>query len=294
MNYGIPYKGSKNKIAENIIAQLPPAKHFYDLFGGGGAMSHCALMSGKYEFVHYNELNPLVFKTFKMAINGEFKGENRWISKEDFERLKDTDPYVACCYSFGNDFKTYAYGKNCELFKKAVHYSIVFDDNSLLNNYIDLKDFKYSSNNIKERRSELHSLLKKSKLNIEYGKPNQPVSQHQIWLERLQELNIGGGVLLSNLSYDEVLIESDSVIYCDPPYKNTNTYIDDFNHEKFYQWLRDCREKNQQVFISEYQMPSDFFEVYSKEKTCLINANTTTFKLEKLYSTLKYNPIELF
>ena len=193
MNYGIPYKGSKNKIAENIIAQLPPAKHFYDLFGGGGAMSHCALLSGKYEFVHYNELNSLVFKAFKMALNGEFKDENRWISREDFERLKDSDPYVACCYSFGNDFKTYAYGKNCELFKKAVHYSIVFDDNSLLNNYIDLKDFRYTSKNIKERRSELHSLLKKSKLNIEYGKPNQPVSQHQIWLERLQELNIGGG-----------------------------------------------------------------------------------------------------
>ena len=294
MNYGIPYKGSKNKIAENIIAQLPPAKHFYDLFGGGGAMTHCALLSGKYEFVHYNELNPLVFKAFKMALNGEFKGENRWISKEDFERLKDSDPYVACCYSFGNDFKTYAYGKNCELFKKAVHYSIVFDDNSLLNNYIDLSNFKYNSENIKERRSELHSLLKKSKLNVEYGKPNQPVSQHQIWLERLQELNIGGGVLLSNLSYEEVPIESDSVIYCDPPYKDTNTYIDDFNHEKFYQWLRDCREKNQQVFISEYQMPSEFFEVYSKEKTCLINANTTTFKLEKLFSTLKYSPIELF
>ena len=193
MIYGIPYKGSKNKIAESIIAQLPPAKHFYDLFGGGGAMTHCALLSGKYEFVHYNELNPLVFKAFKMALNGEFKDETRWISKEDFERLKDSDPYVACCYSFGNDFKTYAYGKNCELFKKAVHYSIVFNDNSLLNNYIDLKDFRYTSKNIKERRSELHSLLKKSKLNIEYGKPNQPVSQHQIWLERLQELNIGGG-----------------------------------------------------------------------------------------------------
>ena len=294
MNYGIPYKGSKNKIAESILAQLPPAKHFYDLFGGGGAMTHCALLSGKYKYVHYNELNPLVFKTFKMALNGEFKGENRWISKENFERLKDTDPYVACCFSFGNDFKTYAYGKNCELFKKAVHYSIVFDDNSLLNNYIDLSNFKYNSENIKERRSELHSLLKKSKLDIEYGKPNQPVSQHQIWLERLQELNIGGGVLLSNLSYDEVPIENDSVIYCDPPYKNTNTYIDDFNHEKFYQWLRGCREKNQQVFISEYQMPSEFFEVYSKEKTCLINANTTTFKLEKLFSTLKYSPIELF
>ena len=105
---------------------------------------------------------------------------------------------------------------------------------------------------------------------------------------------MGGGVLLSNLSYEQVPIESDSVIYCDPPYINTNTYIDDFNHEKFYHWLRECRKKNQQVFISEYQMPSEFFEVYSKEKTCLINANTTTFKLEKLFSTLKYSPIELF
>ena len=304
MNYGIPYKGSKNKIAENIIAQLPPAKHFYDLFGGGGAMTHCALLSGKYEFVHYNELNPLVFKTFKMAINGEFKGENRWISKEDFERLKDTDPYVACCYSFGNDFKTYCYAIDREPFKKAVHYSIFFNDNSLLNKYIDLKDFKYSSNNIKERRLEfqrfLTVLLNENKLDkniCEYFCCSNNVVRHITQslesLERLSTIN-NGGVLLSNLSYEQVPIENDSVIYCDPPYKNTNTYLDDFNHENFYQWLRECREKSQQVFISEYHMPDDFFEVYSKEKTCLINANTTTYKLEKLYSTLKYSPIELF
>ena len=287
MNYGIPYKGSKNKIAKNIIEQLPSAKHFYDLFGGGGAMTHCALLSGKYKYVHYNEFNPLVFKAFKMAINGEFKDETRWISKEDFERLKDSDPYVACCFSFGNDFKTYAYGKKRELFKKAVHYSIVFDDNSLLNKYIDLKDFKYSSNNIKERRSELYSLLKKSKLNIEYGKPNQPVSQHQIWLERLQSLeNINNGsVLLSNLSYEQVPIEEDSVIYCDPPYKDTNTYLDEFDHEKFYSWLRSLK---QQVFISEYQMPSDFYEVFSIKKRVLINDKLNTQKLEKLFSNIPY------
>ena len=266
MNYGIPYKGSKNKIAENIIAQLPPAKHFYDLFGGGGAMTHCALLSGKYEVVHYNELNPLVFKAFKMAINGEFKGENRWISREDFERLKDSDPYVACCFSFGNDFKTYCYAIDREPFKKAVHYSIFFDDNSLLNKYIDLKDFKYSSNNIKERRLELQRYMKTN------------------LIERL----------LSNLSYDEVPIENDSVIYCDPPYINTNTYLDDFNYDKFYEWLRKCREKNQQVFISEYQMPDDFFEVYYTKRHENMSTTKNTHKLEKLFSTLKYNPIELF
>ena len=290
MRYGIPYVGSKNKIAEKIIDKLPPAKHFYDLFGGGGAMTHCALLSGKYEFVHYNEFNPLVFKAFKMAINGEFKGENRWISREDFERLKDSDPYVACCYSFGNDFKTYAYGKNCELFKKAVHYSIVFNDNSLLNNYIDLSNFKYNSENIKKRRSELHSLLKKSKLNVEYGKPNQPVSQHQIWLERLQELNIRG-VLLSNLSYEQVPIENDSVIYCDPPYlkviKKKRYNNSDFNHNSFYDWAR----KQNNIFISEYTMPDDFEVVYQKEKICSLGLNNNTKTVEKLFVNMGYESV---
>ncbi len=95
--------GSKNRIAKWIIDNLPPAEHFYDLFGGGGAISRCALLSGKYKYFHYNGLNPLIVKAFAMAVNGEFKNENRWISREDFFKLKDTDPYVAICFSFGNN-----------------------------------------------------------------------------------------------------------------------------------------------------------------------------------------------
>jgi site-specific DNA-adenine methylase len=305
MNYGIPYKGSKNKIAEKLIEQLPPAKHFYDLFGGGGAMTHCALLSGKYEFVHYNELNPLVFKAFKMAINGEFKGENRWISREDFKRLKDTDPYVACCFSFGNNFKVYCYSIDREPFKKAVHYSIFFDDNSLLKEYINLKDFKYSSNNIKERRLELQRYFNRLSIRLKHDKSIcnlfrsngsvKDISQNIESLERLERLerlnNVG--VLLSNLSYEQVPIEENSVIYCDPPYINTDTYLDDFNHEKFYQWLRKCREKNRQVFISEYQMPDDFHEVFSINKRVSFGRKQNTCKLEKLFSTLKSRITEL-
>ena len=105
MNFGMPYQGSKNKLAKDIIEQIPPAEHFYDLFGGGGAITHCAVLSGKYKYVHYNEINPLVVKGFEMAINGEFNNENRWISREEFYQLKDTDPYVAICFSFGNNFE---------------------------------------------------------------------------------------------------------------------------------------------------------------------------------------------
>ena len=312
MRYGIPYVGSKNKIAEKIIDKLPPAKHFYDLFGGGGAMTHCALLSGKYEFVHYNEFNPLVFKAFKMAINGEFKGENRWISREDFERLKDSDPYVACCYSFGNDFKTYAYGKNCELFKKAVHYSIVFDDNSLLKEYINLKDFKYSSSNPSERRLEfqrfLTVLLNENKLEETVCKnfccSNNVVShitQSLESLERLQSFesldrfqsleSINNGVLLSNLSYEEVPIENDSVIYCDPPYlkviKKKRYNNSDFNHNSFYDWAR----KQNNIFISEYTMPDDFEVVYQKEKTCSLGLNNNTKTIEKLFVNMGYESV---
>lgn len=120
--YGMPYKGSKDKIAEWIVDILPEADYFVDLFGGGGAVIDCAMQSGKYRKGIYNELEPLIYKGFTMAIHGEFKNEKRWISREDFFKLKDSDPYVAICWSFGNDCKTYLYSPEIERFKKHLHY----------------------------------------------------------------------------------------------------------------------------------------------------------------------------
>lgn len=36
MNFGLPYKGSKNKIAKWVCDILPKANTLYDLFAGGG------------------------------------------------------------------------------------------------------------------------------------------------------------------------------------------------------------------------------------------------------------------
>ena len=41
--YGLPYMGSKNKIAKWVVGCLPAAPHFYDLFCGGGAVTHAAI-----------------------------------------------------------------------------------------------------------------------------------------------------------------------------------------------------------------------------------------------------------
>ena len=47
IKYGLPYKGSKNKLAERIVNLLPRASHFYDLFSGGCAVAHCPTNNSK-------------------------------------------------------------------------------------------------------------------------------------------------------------------------------------------------------------------------------------------------------
>ena len=133
--YGAPYMGSKSKIAEDILAVLPRGKRFVDLFGGGFAMTHCALLSGKYEEFYYNELNPLVVDMIKKAISGEYKNERRWIDRETFFNLKEKDGYIKYCWSFGNNGSAYLYSKEVEPWKKALHYARVLGDCSLLKEF---------------------------------------------------------------------------------------------------------------------------------------------------------------
>lgn len=131
MKYGLPYKGSKNKLAERIVRLLPKRTHLIDLFCGGCAVSHAALLMGKYEHIHINDINWMCSTLFIDALNGKYNDENRWISREDFFRLKDTDPYVAVVWSFGNNLQNYLYSKEIEPLKKAIHYAIFFGDYSL-------------------------------------------------------------------------------------------------------------------------------------------------------------------
>lgn len=132
MKYGLPYKGSKNKLAERIVSLLPKRTHLIDLFCDGCAVSHAALYRNKYEHIHINDINWMCPTLFIDALNGKYQNETRWISREDFFRLKDTDPYVAVVWSFGNNLRDYLYSKEIEPLKKAIHYAIFFHDYSLM------------------------------------------------------------------------------------------------------------------------------------------------------------------
>ena len=131
MRYGVPYQGSKNKVAGWVIDNLPEDEILVDLFAGGCAVTHAALLSGKWDRIVSNDIGDAP-ELFCDAIEGKYADEKRWISREDFQDLKDTDPYVSLCWSFGNNRTTYLYAQEIEPWKKALHYARVFGDCSLL------------------------------------------------------------------------------------------------------------------------------------------------------------------
>ena len=127
-NYGLPYTGSKSRIAHWVIDNLPRGRVLIDAFAGGCAITHRALLSQKWQTIIANDINGKCPQLFLDAVQGKYRDEKRWISREDFERLKSQYAFVACCFSFGNKLYCYMYSKGIEPYKRALHYAIVLDD----------------------------------------------------------------------------------------------------------------------------------------------------------------------
>lgn len=258
MKYGINYQGSKNAICVDLCSYFPIRQNFYDLFAGGCAVTHRILEEGRFENVWVGDVNPLPVRLFLDCVEGKVP-EPMWYSREEFERVKDTDPYAACLFSFGGDWQTYLYGKDIEALKKAFHDAVV-DRNfepALALGY-DLSPIgRYDTWN--ERRLALKRLV-----SVNRWEELQHL-ERLVHLERIAQLmsikpSAGRVQPLfgdkAGISYDKAVIRPDSVIYCDIPYKGTKGYKNGlFSHDNFYDW---CRVQTEPVFISEYDMPSDF------------------------------------
>lgn len=330
MKYGLPYKGSKNKLAERIVRLLPRRTNLVDLFCGGCAVSHAALLMGKFEHIYINDINWMCPTLFMDALQGKYANDTRWISREDFFRLRDTDPYVAMVWSFGNNMRDYLYSKEIEPLKKAIHYALFFSDYSLAKvlghdlSFVDaIKDvqqryravrqyfsqfghfqqqsfegvggqnqqFQQESFNRTIRLTTLQwgtfvcnqpkewngSTPKRQQTRSAFQKKNQKrpwEAEHRERTNSIVQIAIpraatqhaqscawGGHLPItpSVLSYEQVVIPPDSVIYCDIPYKGTNIYngVEDFDYERFYTW---AESQTSPVFISSYQMPTDRFD----------------------------------
>lgn len=277
MKYGLPYKGSKNRLAERITRFLPEGEHLIDLFCGGCAVSHAALLRGKWAHVHINDADWRPPTLFKEILEGKYADEKRWIGREDFFRLKDTDPYVACVWSFGNDMRTYMYSSELEPFKRAIHYAVYFGDGAPLRelghdpsflNGIDETRARYSA----VRRYFIGENVPRGQVYENVGRADAVTNIGRLRLQHMErrqslpqcETNKATPRLtMSTLDYAEVEIPEGSVVYCDIPYIGTNVYDkkNKFDYERFYQW---AESQAAPIFISSYEMPRDRFDVVAE------------------------------
>ena len=265
--------GSKNLIAERLVSQFPSAEYFVDLFAGGCAMTHAAFLSGKFNKFICNDLDFRGVELFKQAVSGKFKNENRWISRDDFYKLKDSDLYVRFCWSFGNNQKSYLYSKQKERQKRALHYAILFDDwvefyelfpdiyNEVAKEILFVKD-------VKKRYSIIRHCFASQKMQ------SLQILQSLESLERLQSLET------SKLDYSQVAIPYDSVVYADPPYKGRASYSVKFDSDLFFDW---CRNQSFPIYISEYDAPKDFKAVFEINKINRLCSTKNFTNKEKIF-----------
>jgi site-specific DNA-adenine methylase len=285
--------GSKRKLAEPIIDYIlennPNCKYFYDLFGGGGAMSFKALQRPQIEKVYYNELNTGVCELLKKIQNEGVKDENffKWVDRETFHKHKnDKDWYggfIATCWSFGNNKdKGYMFSKENEKLKKPLHIAIIEKDAKYLKDFYDITGIELNPDclnfdTVQERRLNLMRDVK-SKCNqrIDLQRLEQLEQLQQLQrLERLERLEI------SNLSYEDVIIntpENETVIYLDPPYKGTEKYQHCIDYDKFYEYVNKSKYK---IYISSYNAP--FNLVNSFEHRTKLSATANNKVIENLY-----------
>ena len=272
--YGIGYQGSKNKVAEWVVSNLPPATRLYDLFAGGCAITHCAMMQGKYKEIVCNDVtDSAIF--FYDALNGKYNDRvNEWVSRADFERLKSVDPCIRICWSFGNDQKSYLFAKEKEPYMKA------------------LWDMAHATSPTQILSLYMKVLKEKAKVNscrLECLERLRALSN----LQDIPNKNNGSSTRIYALcgDYKDVEILPDSIIYCDIPYKGKKKYDrKNFDYEEFYDW---CERQTELVIISEYEMPTDRFVCISSKETLTTMCATNNSKkaVEKLFIPVSQLPL---
>lgn len=272
--YGLPYKGSKNKIADWVVDCLPPADCFVDLFCGGCSITHAQLVRGNYKRYIANDINGELPHLFLDAAHGRLDLDYHWVSREEFDIIKDKDIVTRLCYSFGMSGKNYIYGKNNEDFKHAYHQAVVdrnlepikrwgFDLSPILK-YKTIKDRYFGAKTIIKRRDRVIDRITEE---------NLPRLQHLEELESLER------------SYESINIPPHSTVYCDIPYVNTSGY-GNFDHRAFYEW---ALTRPFPVFVSEYWMPEDFTAIAMKGKYVTLSAkNNSDMKAEKIFVQNRY------
>ncbi len=278
--------GSKNDIAWELVHAIPKAETLVELFCGGCAITHAAMVSKRWKRFIINDILPTA-EIFYRAIHGKMKSYERFVSRREF---KETDDLVIkMLWSFGNDLQSYLWNGDKERIKgyavqmltakslkerrafwmkfiKELKEQIRYEDLK------KLKDERLESLQSLERLQSLESLQSLQSLeSLERLERLQSLESLQS-LQSLESLESLEG------DYKEVKIPQNAIIYCDIPYRNTSGYLNGFDHEEFYKWVK---EQKVPVFVSEYNSPLTQVAEWEKRKK---KGNPSTMKDNSLGS----------
>ena len=284
MKLGLPYKGSKNSIAQSIVAALPEGKSFVDGCCGGGAVVQAAAMSGKYKLVTGYDINKAIIALLERVMCGcEAPQPHAGITKEQFYAARDRNEtiddfltrYIA---SFGYNGTEYLWSEERTPIKLLMHDIVCAED-------------------FRTRRARLRdfcTLIMKGAIKPDDLKNYSHLEQVQN-LERFVEVAETMAELYKskkapvmqfvNASMFDIPFEKYDVIYFDPPYKDTKGYNRiPFSHLMFTALLKTLKDAGKHVFVSEYNCPCEgYTEVWSVKKTMTQDAYKNTTVTEKLF-----------
>lgn len=276
--YGIPYMGSKGPLADWVLSHIPQADNFYDLFGGGFSITHAAMLKNKWQSFYFNEIKSDVVDLIKDSIAGKYNYDvfrPEFITREMFEAKKETCAYTRVIWSFGNNQRNYLFGKDIEARKQSLHNAVIhnqFDDTAMA--LLDFESWPAEMFDVLSRRLFIRKKVRE-KLGLDAAEQLQQLQR----LERLEQLQ---RLELTSLSYEQVSIKPNSVVYCDIPYVGTGGYGGQFDHKSFYKWALEAKFP---IFVSEYYMPDDFFLIASIGKKQKLKASGTRKEfIEKIFA----------
>lgn len=155
-------------------------------------------------------------------------------------------------WSFGNNHKGYLFSQENEYLKRPLHNVLVHrcrdSQKEFQEKYgVQISEEVFGEGSLHKRRL----LASKDMKSWQCFRIEQLIRLEQ--LERLERLEQLEQLELSNLSYEQVQITTpidETIIYLDPPYKNTAKYNKNIDHEVLHKWIVESPYK---VYVSSYE-----------------------------------------
>lgn len=273
--YGLPYMGGKSRIAEWVVSVLPENETLVDLFAGGCAITHCAMLSGKFKRVIANDISDAP-EVFADAVNGKIDVSGFPLTREQFK--SSTGTLARLVYSFGNDQRSYIYSSEreevCIAAERMIYGETVADRYVAYKTFVKvLSHYLQCGCKIDRNVSELMAVEKINRL---------PAIERVTRVQDIHGTCRAAELETSRCDYRDFVVPANATVYADPPYKGTkiSQYGVDFDYDAFEDWLATVTFP---VYVSEYTCPKGCVEIAKRDSISLADHSNSRRVVERLF-----------